>query len=388
MDASPIPQAAAAASANPNANANASVDSLSSSSSRSRSRSLNPFDKALQHASAYPLKRNPLEQITTIQVNIGLTCNQACTHCHVASSPARKETMSRAVADKVLDLLASSPHITTLDITGGAPEMHDQFTYLVTEARKLQKHVMDRCNLTILNTPGMENLANFLATHQVHIVASLPCYTSANVNAQRGDSVFEESILALQKLNALGYGHPGTGLLLDLVYNPVGPFLPPNPTKLEVDYKQSLRKDFGIVFNSLYTITNMPIKRFLQDLKTRPDVAVTDTDGNVVSSMSAVDAYQDLLVRSFNPQTIGKLMCQTQVHVAYDGTIYDCDFNYALDLPSRLGNSDSSVENEGRNVLEYESVSEIVARNPCVVTAKHCLGCTAGVGSSCGGALI
>lgn len=316
-------------------------------------------------ASRVPPALAPLARrsAATLQINIGLTCSLACRHCHVESSPARQETMSRRVADRLLELTRGDPGIRTVDITGGAPEMHAQFRYLVEEFRAMGLRVMDRCNLDVLTLPGQEDLADFLASNGVQIVASLPCYTPSNVEKQRGDGVFDASIAALQSLNARGYGVPGSGLDLDLVYNPLGPSLPPPQASLEEDYRRELKRAFGIVFTRLICITNMPIKRFADDLR----------------RTGTLQDYMDLLVSSFNPGTVDAVMCRDQIHVAFDGSIYDCDFNYALDMGVTAGGKRDAT------VFDIESWQDL-ARDR-ILTGPHCYGCTAGSGSSCGGAL-
>jgi radical SAM/Cys-rich protein len=305
----------------------------------------------------------------TLQINIGLTCNLACRHCHVASSPSRRETMTRRVADRIIALTATDPTVSTVDITGGAPEMHEQFRYLVDSFRSSGLRVLDRCNLSVLGLPGQEDLADYLAEKRVKIVASLPCYTPSNVEAQRGDGVFDASIQALQDLNARGFGIPDTGLELDLVYNPGGATLPPPQRNLEEDYRRELQRSFGIQFSHLICITNMPIKRFADDLR---------RSGKLVE-------YMQLLVQSFNPATVDSVMCRDMIHVAWDGRLYDCDFNYALDLTlDGLDGCGIPVPN-GLDVFHISSWSEL--SHKIIRTGPHCFGCTAGMGSSCGGAL-
>jgi len=318
------------------------------------------FAQVLASHGLLPLRR---DRVDTLQVNVGKLCNQACHHCHVEAGPKRPERMDQRVAARVLDLLAASPTVTTMDVTGGAPELNANFRHLVTEARRLGRSVIDRCNLTILFEPGQEELADFLAAHGVAVVASLPCYTADNVERQRGHGVFDKSIRALQQLNALGYGRGG-GLRLDLVYNPVGAFLPPAGAALESRYRDELGRAFGITFDRLLTITNMPIKRFAEMLA---------RDG-------ATDAYQSLLVNHFNPDTVGGLMCRSLVSVGWDGRLYDCDFNQMLELPLADGQRGAP-----QTVWDVERL-DAVAGMP-IATASHCFGCTAGAGSSCGGAL-
>lgn len=316
------------------------------------------FDAHLATHGRTPLRR---DAVTTLQVNVGKVCNQACHHCHVDAGPKRTERMPADVAARVLEVLARSPGVRVLDVTGGAPELCDQFRMLVTGARRLGRRVVDRCNLTILDEPGQEDLATFLAAERVEVVASLPCYGPDNVDAQRGRGVFARSIAALQRLNALGYARPGSGLRLDLVYNPVGPRLPPPQAALETDYKRELATRFGIAFDRLLTITNMPIARFAADLARRGEAA----------------AYLGLLVNHFNPATIDGLMCRALVSVAWDGRLYDCDFNQMLDLP--LGGP------ARRTIWDVDDLAMLAGAT--IATAAHCFGCTAGAGSSCGGTL-
>ncbi|RMF21573.1 MAG: radical SAM/Cys-rich domain protein, partial [Deltaproteobacteria bacterium] len=260
-------------------------------------------------------------RIETVQINVGRLCNQACHHCHVDAGPGRRERMQRSTAECIVSLVEASPSVTTVDITGGAPELNDNFRYLVESARRLGRRVIDRCNLTVLFEPGMEWLAPFLAEHQVEVVCSLPCYTADNVDRQRGSGVFDKSIAALRLLNRLGYGRPGSPLALDLVYNPLGPSLPPPQPDLEQRYREELDRAFGITFRRLLTITNMPIKRFALQLK---------RDGSY-------EAYMGLLVNHFNRATVDGLMCRSLVSVGWDGRLYDCDFNQMLDIPIGAG---------------------------------------------------
>lgn len=301
------------------------------------------------------LRREP----NLVQVNIGLTCNLSCSHCHVESSPARVETLSVADADRLLELLAATPSVKTLDITGGAPEMHGTFKRLVKGARGLGLRVIDRCNLTILMKPMYEWVEPFLVEQGVDIVASMPCYSPANVNAQRGDGVFDQSIEALQRLNARGYGVRGSGLSLDLVYNPGGAFLPPDQASLEEAYKRELKKTFDIEFNSLFCITNMPIKRFADDLR----------------KADKLGEYMDLLVSNYNVENLENIMCRDAVHVGYDGTIHDCDFNFALGIPWRLKPDDTAI-----SIRDVNSFSDLGGER--IHLGKHCWGCVAGAGSS------
>jgi radical SAM/Cys-rich protein len=301
------------------------------------------------------------KRLETLQVNVGYRCNQSCVHCHVNAGPNRTEEMGRDVADAVLAFLRGSA-VKTLDITGGAPELNPNFRYLVTAARALGVHVIDRCNLTILNEPGQEDLAGFLAAQRVEAIASLPCYLEDNVDRQRGKGVFAGSILALRKLNALGYGVADTGLVLNLVYNPQGPTLPPPQGALEDAYRSHLRCEYGVEFNRLYTLANMPIQRF----------------GSTLISKGQFNAYLKLLQASYREENLDQVMCRTLLSVDWQGYVYDCDFNQMLELPARLGA-------RPRTKLA-ELVGRSVEGRPIVV-ADHCFGCTAGQGSSCGGAL-
>jgi radical SAM/Cys-rich protein len=282
-------------------------------------------------------------------------------HCHVNAGPNRTEVMPREVADTVLAFLRDAD-VRTLDLTGGAPELNPHFRYLVTEARKLGVKVIDRCNLTILNEPGHEDLAAFLAMQRVEVIASLPCYLEDNVDRQRGKGVFSGSIVALRKLNALGYGEPGTGLALNLVYNPQGPSLPPAQGPLEDAYRAHLRAEYGVEFNRLFTLANMPIARF----------------GSMLISKGQFNAYMALLQDAYREENLDQVMCRSLLSVDWQGYVYDCDFNQMLELPARF-------ERRRRTRL-VDLVGKDLAGWPIVV-ADHCFGCTAGQGSSCGGAL-
>lgn len=296
---------------------------------------------------------------TILQLNVGLYCNQACAHCHVESSPLRKNEMMKVeTVAKCLELLVNTPSISTLDITGGAPELNSSFRYLVRLARSLRPdlEIIDRCNLTVLQEPGQEDLIDFLKEHRVRIVASLPCYSEENVRRQRGSGVFDRSIAALIALNEAGYGLRESNHRLDLVYNPLGAFLPPEQSKLQAQYKVQLMQDFGIQFHELFTITNMPIKRFADFLYRRGELKT----------------YMDLLVQNFNLQAVEGLMCLDMVSVGYDGAVYDCDFNQQLQLAIGGG--------KGLNVLGMVSYDEL--SNYPIRTDSHCFGCTAGMGSS------
>ena len=297
---------------------------------------------------------------TTLQVNIGLFCNQACSHCHVESSPLRKnENMAEHHVDRCLHLLAHSTSVCTLDVTGGAPELNPHFRKLIRGARALGIEVIDRCNLTVLMESGQEDLADFLAEHKVRVVASLPCYSEETVDSQRGKGVFTRSIEALQLLNKKGYGKEGTGLKLELMYNPNGAFLPPSEATLEPAYRSELYKCYGIEFNNLLALANMPIKRF----------------ADYLARKGQMEEYMQLLVDNFNPSTLDGLMCLDTVNVDWQGRIFDCDFNAQLE-----------IESEGApTIFDIESLSELTNRR--IQTDSHCFGCTAGSGSSCGGSL-
>jgi radical SAM/Cys-rich protein len=323
----------------------------------SEAMSLPNFASALAENGLPELRRARVE---TLQVNVGKRCDLACHHCHVEAGPKRTESMDGKTAARVIALLAGDPGIGTLDLTGGAPELNEHFRFLVREARALGRAVIDRCNLTVLFEPGQEDTADFLAEQGVKVVASLPCYTAGNVDAQRGKRVFERSVAAIQRLNALGYARPGSKLALDLVYNPLGPSLPPDQTSLEATYRTQLREQHGIEFDHLATITNMPIKRFAHAL---------ERDGKQAE-------YMGLLVNHFNPATVPALMCRFLVSVGWDGVLYDCDFNQMLELP--LGA-------RARTIWDVDDLGEL-ADAPIAIDS-HCFGCTAGSGSSCGGAL-
>ena len=300
--------------------------------------------------------------VDVLQVNMGRYCNLACIHCHVESGPNRKEMMDRATVDAVLRFLAGTS-IPTLDITGGAPELNPYFDYLVEAAVGLKRHVMDRCNLTVIFEPGKEYLPGFFQRNRIELVCSLPCYSEENVDKQRGKGTFESSIRALEIFNALGYGQPGTDLELNLVYNPVGPHLPPAQEKLEQDYRRELFDRFGIVFNHLYCLSNMPITRYETHLKLRGEY----------------DRYMALLASSFNPATLDQVMCRNLVSVGWEGFIYDCDFNQMLGLPCR--------DSTGKPLTIESLCLEQIEDHPIIV-GNHCYACTAGAGSSCGGALL
>jgi radical SAM/Cys-rich protein len=319
------------------------------------------FDAALREHGLAPLAR---EAVTTLQVNVGRLCNIACHHCHVEAGPTRTEIMPVRVAERIVALLERHPGVRTLDLTGGAPEMNPNFRGLVRAARRLGREVIDRCNLTVFFEPGYEDLPEFLASEGVRIVASLPCYTADNVDEQRGRGVFDGSIRALRQLNDLGYGQPGSPLALDLVYNPLGPSLPPPQAALEQQYRDELDRRFGIRFHRLFTITNMPIRRF----------------AGMLARLGKADAYMSVLVNHFNPATVPDLMCRSLLSVGWDGRLSDCDFNQMLDLP--LG---AAAATGTRTIDDLDSLDDLVGQP--IATAPHCFGCTAGAGSSCGGAL-
>ena len=319
----------------------------------------------LLQATNFPaLTRN---RLNTLQVNLGYLCNQSCVHCHVDAGPHRTEMMEDGLIDMISQVLKNRK-IETLDLTGGAPEMHQGFKRIVSEARAQGVRVIDRCNLTILFEPGQEDLADFLAAQKVEIVASMPCYSLENVDKQRGKGVFDLSIAALQKLNALGYGQPGTGLILNLVYNPQGPSLPPNQSKLQADYKRELLTHFGIVFNELFALTNMPIKRF----------------GSMLISKKTFAPYMQLLRDNFLAENLAHVMCRSTVSVDWQGYLYDCDFNQQLELaiPTEFNAEATTINRPHLRDLMSNDL-----RGQAIRVADHCYGCTAGQGSSCAGAL-
>ncbi len=316
-----------------------------------------PFGQSLRRARLFPLEATG---ITTLQINIGKLCNQTCRHCHVDAGPDRREIMTRETMELCLAALKRSP-IPTVDITGGAPELNPHFRWLVQEVRQLGRHVIDRSNLTVLLLPSQGDLAEFLASHRVEIIASLPYYRAAQTDAQRGDGVFEKSIAALQKLNRLGYGRESSGLELNLVYNPVGAFLPPAQCGIERQFKQELEQRHGVVFNHLYAITNMPISRFLEFLL---------ASGNY-------ESYMEKLANAFNPAAAAGVMCRAMISVGWNGMLYDCDFNQMLELPVNSG-LPSHIRDFNPSRLDRRTIE---MRN-------HCYGCTAGAGSSCGGTTV
>jgi len=312
----------------------------------------------LESTSFPAIRRN---RVKTLQVNLGYKCNQTCVHCHVNAGPTRTEVMDRETVSEVVSYIKASG-IKILDITGGAPELNPHFRSLVLAARNLGAHVMDRCNLTVLEQPGQEDTAQFLATHQVEIVASLPCYLESNVDAQRGKGVFEASIHALKTLNKLGYGKDGSGLALNLVYNPQGPSLPPPQGQLEDDYHRHLGEKYGVAFDHLYVLTNMPIQRF----------------GSLLISKGQFEEYMELLKNAYQPQNLESVMCRSLVSVDWRGYVYDCDFNQMLGLPLAF---------RGRPRVHLRDLAGVDLANNPIVVKDHCYGCTAGQGSSCGGAL-
>jgi radical SAM/Cys-rich protein len=304
------------------------------------------------------IRRGHLE---TLQVNLGYKCNQSCVHCHVNAGPTRTEMMNQETMFEVLAFL-KAVGIKTLDITGGAPELNPHFRMLVTAARNIGVAVMDRCNLTILEQPGQEDLPQFLSDHEVEVVASLPCYLEENVDRQRGKGVFETSVRCLQRLNRYGYGRPGSELALNLVYNPQGPVLPPAQDKLEQDYRRHLGERFGIVFNQLFVLTNMPIQRF----------------GSTLISKGQFEQYMDLLKNAYEPRNLESVMCRTLLSVDWRGYVYDCDFNQMLGL---------GLEWKGKPRVHLRELIGANLDGNAIVVKDHCYGCTAGQGSSCGGAL-
>jgi radical SAM/Cys-rich protein len=316
------------------------------------------FEDAVESAGFWPLTPSA---ITTLQMNVGKLCNQTCRHCHVDAGPDRRETMSRDTMALCLRALASTD-IPTVDITGGAPELNENFRWLVEQTKALGRHVIDRCNLTVLLTAGQADLPEFFARHGVEVIASLPHYRATNTDTQRGDGVFEKSIRALERLNQVGYGDGRSGLRLGLVTNPVGAYLPPAQASLEVEWKRELMRRHGVTFDALYCMTNMPISRYLEWL---------EESGNL-------DAYMERLVTAFNPATVGGVMCRNTLSVGWDGRLYDCDFNQMLDLEVQ------GTAGHGRHIGEID-LDQLTRRS--IVVGPHCFGCTAGAGSSCGGSI-
>jgi radical SAM/Cys-rich protein len=313
------------------------------------------FEEALGDSGLYPLRATGIE---ILQINVGRKCNQTCRHCHVDAGPDRTEMMPDAVVDRVIEIIESTD-IPVVDITGGAPELHKRWREIVIHARAAGKHVMNRCNLTITRLPNYAYLPAFFAEHSVHVVASLPHYREKGTDTQRGEGVFGESVAALQVLNALGYGDAATGLQLDLVTNPVGTFLPGNQVALEAEWKRQMERLHGVRFNRLFTITNMPISRFLEFL----------------AESGKLDEYMERLVTAFNPAAAMGVMCRNTLSVGWDGTLYDCDFNQMLELPVHAS--------APRTVFDFDAAA---LGDREIVLGPHCFGCTAGAGSSCGGA--
>jgi radical SAM/Cys-rich protein len=318
-----------------------------------------PFEETLRRHSQWPLVR---DGVRTAQVNVGKLCNQACHHCHVDAGPKRTEIMTPATAERVLELLRVSPGVDTVDLTGGAPELCPSFATLVRGARAAGKRVIVRCNLTVIFEPGMEWLPAFYRDHDVHLICSLPCYTAENVDRQRGKGVFGKSIDALTLLNSIGYGRGDEAARLDLVYNPLGAFLPPEQAALEAKYREELDRLFGIRFDHLLTLSNLPVKRFAE----------------MLVRSGEMDRYMSLLVAHFNNGTVPGLMCRSLVSIAYDGALHDCDFHQMEEIPLEAG---------GRSQTLWTLSSFGDLDRTRVATAPHCYGCTAGAGSSCGGAL-
>ncbi len=316
-----------------------------------------PFQEKLQQSDLYPLRPT---QIEILQINIGKMCNQTCTHCHVDAGPDRKEIMSKETMQLCIDVLQKNEQLTTIDITGGAPELNPHFRWFVEEISKLDRHILVRCNLTIIRAnKKYYNLPQFYKKHKIEVVSSLPCYTKATTDSQRGIGVFDESIKALQMLNEEGYGQEGSGLILNLVYNPGGVSLPPPQKNLEKEYKEALKQRFGIEFNNLFVITNMPINRFLDYLL---------TSGNY-------ESYTEKMVNAYNPVAAENVMCRNTISVSWDGYLHDCDFNQMLDL---------KVDCAANHISQF-NIQKLNSRE--IITGQHCYGCTAGSGSSCSGAV-
>ena len=321
-----------------------------------RDGSLPRFEQTLRQHGLSPLAATSLD---VLQVNVGRLCNQTCRHCHVDAGPDRREIMPRDVMRACLDVLRRHP-FSTLDVTGGAPEMNPHFRWFVAQARPLVARIIDRCNLTILTANGFDDLPEFLAGHRVEIVASLPCYLESNVDAQRGDGVFAKSLEALRRLNGLGYGQPGGRLILNLVYNPLGPSLPPDQAGLAEDYHRELATRYGIVFNELFALANLPISRFLDDLL----------------QSGRYEQYQQKLIEAFNPAAAEGVMCRNTLSIDWQGRLFDCDFNQMLDLQLE--------PTAPRTIFDFEPST---LSNRRIVTGRHCYGCTAGAGSTCQGAI-
>ncbi len=318
-----------------------------------------PFQQKLEEIGLYPLKPSRVE---IFQVNVGKMCNQVCKHCHVDAGPDRKEIMTRETMQQCIDAVSRNPGLKVVDLTGGAPEMNPDFRWFVEEIKKTnpQVHIIVRCNLTIIRAnKKYYDLPEFYRMHNIEVVSSLPFYTRERTDRQRGDGVFEDSIEALQMLNKAGYGLEGSGLILNLVYNPAGAFLPPSQASLETEFKQSLLKDFNIHFNQLFAITNLPVSRYLDYLL---------QTGNY-------EKYMEKLIMAFNPVAAANVMCRNTISIGWDGGLYDCDFNQMLEL---------KVSTPGKHISTF-SIEELNGRD--IVVNQHCYGCTAGMGSSCGGAV-
>ena len=316
-----------------------------------------PFDTALSENKLYPLTAT---DITIFQVNVGKLCNQACKHCHVDAGPNRQEIMNKEIMQACLNAIEKTD-IPTVDITGGAPEMHPDFCWLINEFIERKRHVMVRSNLTVLTEPIYEKLPEFFAENKVEVVASLPYYLEQTTDRQRGSGVFKKSIEALKHLNSIGYGMEGTGLIMNLVYNPAGAFLPPLQNAIEADYKKEMLKRYEIAFNSLYTITNMPIGRFF----------------NYLNASQNYNSYMEKLASAYNQNAASQVMCRYTLSVGWDGSLYDCDFNQMLGMTVNHG--------APSNIKEF-NLAKLCSRR--IVTGIHCYGCTAGAGSSCGGAVV
>jgi radical SAM/Cys-rich protein len=316
-----------------------------------------PFQQKMESLGLFPLRPTGVE---IFQVNVGKMCNQVCKHCHVDAGPDRKEIMTRQTMQQCLDAINSNPSISIVDLTGGAPELNPDFRWFVEHIKLSGKHIIVRCNLTIiLANKRFHDLPDFFKLHNIEVVSSLPSYSKDRTDRQRGDGVFVDSVKALQMLNAVGYGKPGTGLLLNLVYNPAGAFLPPQQATLEKEYKDALLKDFGIEFNNLFTITNMPISRYLDYLL----------------NSSNYEKYMEKLLDAFNPAAAANVMCRNTISIGWDGFLYDCDFNQMLDL---------KVSSSGKHISNFDT-DQLINRE--IIVNQHCYGCTAGSGSSCGGAV-
>lgn len=315
-----------------------------------------PFETRLAESGLFPLRATG---ISVLQINVGKLCNQTCRHCHVDAGPDRTEQLSRETAELCIRALAHTD-IPTVDLTGGAPELNPNFRWLVEQAHALGRHVIDRCNLSVLLLPSQADLGGFLARHHVEVVASLPYYRASQTDAQRGEGIFEKSLEGLRLLNQLGYGIPGSGLTLNLVHNPVGAFLPHNQTAVEAQFRKELASRYGVAFNHLYSIANMPISRFLEFLL---------ESGNY-------EGYMERLANAFNPAAAAAVMCRSMISVGWDGMLYDCDFNQMLDLPLTTG--------VPRHIRDFDGV-QLAPRQ--IVTGNHCYGCTAGSGSSCTGSV-